>query len=180
MITAKFVEWAPNVARYWPRLVKAVFETLEMVGISLPIITVGGIALGVGLVVISEGHIYENKTLNGILPRLVNILRAIPFVILIAAILPFTRFLVGTAVGVPGAVIPMIVAMIPFVARQVELALLEIDKGVTAAALCSSSNVWGCSPSTGIIRGSQTRRTLLKTLKTSSSSKSLRLLWSSR
>lgn len=133
-MTAVFAGWFPNVVKYWPKMVKAIFETLKMVGISLPIITAGGVALGVALVVISDGHIYENKTLNRILPRLVNVLRAIPFVILIAAILPFTRFIVGTAVGVPGAVVPMIAAMIPFIARQVELALLEIDRGVVDMA----------------------------------------------
>jgi D-methionine transport system permease protein len=125
----------PNVVKYWDRMVKAIFETLQMVGFALPIITVFGILLGVCLVVISKGHIYENRILNETLPRIVNVMRSIPFVILIAVILPFTRFTVGTAVGVPGAVVPMVVALIPFVARQVELSLFEVDRGVIEMAL---------------------------------------------
>jgi D-methionine transport system permease protein len=125
----------PHVFQYWGKIVKAIIETLEMVGIALPIITVAGILLGVWLVVVSDGHLYESRVVNNILPRLVNILRSIPFVILIAVILPFTRFVAGTAVGVPGAVVPMIVALIPFIARQVELALFEVDKGVIEMAL---------------------------------------------
>jgi D-methionine transport system permease protein len=125
----------PNVVKYSGKMIKAITETLEMVGIALPVITLGGILLGVALVVITDGYLYENRLLNAILPRAVNILRSIPFVILIAVLLPFTRFAVGTAVGVPGAVVPMIVALIPFVARQVELSIFEVDKGVIEMAL---------------------------------------------
>jgi D-methionine transport system permease protein len=128
-------ELLPNVVKYWSKMVKAIIETLEMVGISLAFIVVLGIALGIALVVISPGHLYDNRGLNAIVPKLVNLLRSIPFVILIALILPFTRFVVGTAVGVPGACVPLVVAMIPFVARQVELAMLEVDRGVIEMAL---------------------------------------------
>jgi D-methionine transport system permease protein len=124
-----------NVEKYWAKVTKAIVETLSMVGIAMPFIIVFGILLGIALVVISPGHLYENKAIYGILPRLVNFLRSIPFVILIAVILPFTRFIAGTAVGVPGAVVPIVVALIPFVARQVELALFEVDRGVIEMAL---------------------------------------------
>ncbi|MDR2176067.1 MAG: ABC transporter permease [Synergistaceae bacterium] len=125
----------PNVAQYWARVVKAIVETLEMVSVSFGFVAVLGVALGIVLVVISEGHLYENKILNTVVPRLVNLFRSIPFVILVAFILPFTRFMVGTAVGVPGAIVPIVVAMVPFVARQVELALLEVNRGVIDMAL---------------------------------------------
>jgi D-methionine transport system permease protein len=128
-------ELFPNVVKYWAKMVKAIIETLEMVGISLGFIVVLGVALGLLLVVISPGHLYDNRGLNAIIPKLVNLVRSIPFVILIALILPFTRFVVGTAVGVPGACVPLVVAMIPFVARQVELAVLELDRGVIEMAL---------------------------------------------
>jgi D-methionine transport system permease protein len=124
----------PNVIKYWPKLIAATIETLEMVGVSLIFIVVLGTMLGMILVVIADGHLYANKTLNQIIPRCVNLLRSIPFVILIALILPFTRLLVGKAVGVPGAIVPIVVAMVPFVARQIEQAVLEVDKGVIEMA----------------------------------------------
>jgi D-methionine transport system permease protein len=134
-LTALAADIFPNVVKYAGKMGKAILETLEMVGISLPLIALGGILLGIALVVITEGHLYENKALNAVLPRAVNILRSIPFVILIAVLLPFTRFIAGTAVGVPGAVVPIIVALIPFVARQVELSVFEVDRGVIEMAL---------------------------------------------
>jgi D-methionine transport system permease protein len=124
----------PNVIQYQDKLAVATVETLQMVFISLVFIVVFGIALGMLLVVITPGHLYGNQALNAIVPRLVNLLRSIPFVLLIALILPFTRLLVGTAIGVKGAIVPIVIAMIPFVARQVEQAVFELDKGVIEMA----------------------------------------------
>jgi D-methionine transport system permease protein len=125
----------PNVVQYWDKFVLATVETLQMVFISLAFVIVLGIALGFLLVVITPGHLYGNKALSAVIPRLVNLLRSIPFVLLIALILPFTRLLVGTAIGVRGAIVPIVIAMIPFVARQVEQAVFEIDKGVIEMGL---------------------------------------------
>jgi D-methionine transport system permease protein len=130
-----FESIAPNVVKYWDKFEAATVETLQMVFISLLFIVVLGIALGLVLVVITPGHLYGNRALNAVVPRLVNLLRSIPFVLLIALILPFTRLLVGTAIGVKGAIVPIVIAMIPFVARQVEQAVFELDKGVIEMAL---------------------------------------------
>jgi D-methionine transport system permease protein len=125
----------PNVVKYGDKFEVAAIETLQMVFISLVFIVVLGIALGIVLVVITPGHLYGNRLLNAIVPRLVNLLRSIPFVLLIALILPFTRLVAGTAIGVRGAIVPIVIAMIPFVARQVEQAVFELDKGVIEMAL---------------------------------------------
>lgn len=124
----------PNVVNYWSNFEEAIVETLEMVSISMILIIIFGTLLGIVLVVISEGQLYENRILNQIIPKIVNVLRAIPFVILLALIMPITRFIVGTAIGVRGAIVPLVVALVPFVSRQVELALLETDKGVIEMA----------------------------------------------
>lgn len=124
----------PNLIHYREQFLKALGETLQMVSVSLIFTVVLGTLLGVVLVVITEGHLYENIVLNQIIPKIVNVLRAIPFVILLALIMPFTRLLVGTAIGVPGAIVPLIVGMFPFVSRQVELAIWEIDPGVIEMA----------------------------------------------
>ncbi len=124
----------PNVVNYWSNFEGAIVETLEMVSISMILIIIFGTLLGIVLVVISEGQLYENRILNQIIPKIVNVLRAIPFVILLALIMPITRFIVGTAIGVRGAIVPLVVALVPFVSRQVELALLETDKGVIEMA----------------------------------------------
>ena len=124
----------PNVITYWDTLVQAIVETLQMVSVSLVIIIILGTLLGIVLAVISDGHLYENKLLNGIIPRFVDLIRAIPFVILLALLMGVTRFIVGTAIGVPGAIVPMVISLTPFVSRQIEMALLEIDEGVIEMA----------------------------------------------
>ncbi|WP_051209564.1 methionine ABC transporter permease [Propionicicella superfundia] len=128
-------QWLPNAVRYWPRIVTSLIETLQMVGIALAFVVPLGVLLGILLLVVAPGHLYENRLLDAIVPRVVNLMRSIPFVIMIAVIIPFTRLVAGTAVGVPGAVVPIIVALVPFVARQVELALADVDRGVIDMAL---------------------------------------------
>ncbi len=123
----------PNVIEFFPELIKALKETLIMVSVSGLISALLGIPVGVALVVTSKGHILENKTFYSVLSKLVNTLRSIPFVILIAAIPGFTRLIVGTTIGVKGAIVPLIVACVPYMARQVEIALLKVDEGVIEA-----------------------------------------------
>jgi D-methionine transport system permease protein len=125
----------PNVLNYRERILGAIAETLQMVGGSLALVIVFGVTLGILLVVISDGHLYENRALHYVLPKLVNLMRSIPFVILIAVMLPVTRIIAGTAIGVRGAMVPIVAAMTPFVARQIELAALEVNPGVIEMAL---------------------------------------------
>jgi D-methionine transport system permease protein len=124
----------PNVAEHGPDLLQATADTLVMVLISGVISIVLGLALGIVLVVTSPGHIYASKNWYGILGKIINTVRSIPFVILLALILPFTRLLVGTSIGIPGAIVPMIVGITPFIARQTEQTLTEVDRGVIEAA----------------------------------------------
>lgn len=128
------MEWlkgiAPNLVDYWDFFTQSIVETVEMVFISLAFVIVFGILLGIVLAVVQDGGLYENKTLNWIIPKIVNVIRSIPFIIFLAMIIPLTRLIVGTAIGVPGAIVPMVLAIVPFVGRQIELALLEVDPGV--------------------------------------------------
>lgn len=125
----------PNVIRYSDRLIKATEETFIMVGVSAVISIILGLLLGILVVVTAKGNIYENKPLNEGLSKFINAVRSIPFVILIALILPFTKLVVGTSIGIKGAIVPMIIGITPFIARQIEQALLEVDKGIVEAAL---------------------------------------------
>lgn len=123
----------PNVIQYSPELLKALRETLIMVFVSGLFASLIGIPVGVCLLVTSEGHIMENKVVYSIVSKIVNTMRSIPFVILIAAIPGFTRLIVGTTIGVKGAIVPLVLASFPFVSRQVEMALLKVDMGVIEA-----------------------------------------------
>ena len=132
----------PNIdARVTQEIIKSTIDTLLMVGITGLIAGVLGIALGVVLVVSREGNILENKVLYAILDKVVNLFRSIPFIILAMLLIPLTRFIVGTTIGIPGAIVPLVIATVPFFSRQVQLALLEVDRGVIEASVAM-----GCTP----------------------------------
>lgn len=131
---------APNLVKLYPDMIKSLFETFYMVAISGIISAIIGVILGVTLVVTREGNILENKIINGVLAKIINIFRSIPFIILLAAIIPVTRILVGTTIGTKGALVPLIFGCTPFFARQIESALLDIDKGVIEAAQAMGSS----------------------------------------
>lgn len=133
-------ELVPNVLEYFPELLKALNETLITVGLSGIIASLIGIPLGLLLLITSPKHILDNKVIYEVLSKLVNIFRSIPFVILIAAIVPFTRLVVGTTIGIKGALVPLVVGVTPFIARQVEIALHKVDKGVLEAAKAMGSS----------------------------------------
>jgi D-methionine transport system permease protein len=115
-------------------LLDAFLETLVMVGISSALSAVLGLPLGVVLVATSPGHIRENAIVNRVLGAVVNAGRSTPFIILLVAIIPFTRLVVGTSIGTAAAVVPLTIAAIPFVARLAEAALREVDPGLIEAA----------------------------------------------
>lgn len=124
----------PNVMGKLPELWKCTGQTLNMMLYSGIISFVIGIVLGVVLTVTKKGGILQNKIIYGILDKIINIFRSIPFVILMAALLPFTRALVGTAIGTKGAMVPLVFGTVPFFTRQVETALAELDHGLIEAA----------------------------------------------
>ncbi|MBC8016262.1 MAG: ABC transporter permease [Sporomusaceae bacterium] len=115
-------------------LVKSLWETTYMVAVSGMISALIGIPLGIILVTTNKGHILENTPFNKILGVIVNATRSTPFIILMVAIIPLTRLLVGTSIGTNAAIVPLSIAAIPFVARIVESALKEVDYGVIEAA----------------------------------------------
>ncbi|MCB2310295.1 ABC transporter permease [Clostridium tagluense] len=134
------VNYLPNVVELFPDMIKALWETIGMVSISGFISTLIGIPLGIILVVTRPDNILENSAIYNAVGKSINIFRAIPFVILLAAIIPFTRLVVGTTIGMKGALVPLVIGSIPFVARQIESALLDIDKGVIEAAQAMGSS----------------------------------------
>lgn len=124
----------PNVIKYHTKLLDSTIDTLIMVIVSAAIAIILGSILGIMLVITSKNKLYENIKFNNILGKVINAFRSIPFVIIITLILPFTKFIVGTSIGVKGAIVPMIIGSTPFIARQIEQALSEVDNGVIEAA----------------------------------------------
>jgi len=116
-------------------LFEALVETVIMVAISSGLAALGGVPLGVVLVVTGPGHVLERPGLHRALGAVVNAARSTPFIILLVAIIPFTRLVVGTSIGTAAAVVPLTVAAIPFVARLAEAALREVDPGLVEAAV---------------------------------------------
>lgn len=115
-------------------LITGTLDTLQMTVISTIMAMIIGIPLGVVLVVTSKGHILENAALNKILGAIVNATRSIPFIILMVAIIPFTRMVVGTSIGTTAACVPLTLSAIPFLARLVETSIKEVNFGVIEAA----------------------------------------------
>lgn len=115
-------------------LLDALVETLTMVGVSLLLAALLGIPLGVLLLVTARGHILERPVFNRIAGAVVNATRSTPFVILMVAIIPLTRLIVGTSIGTAAATVPLVIAATPFVARLVEASLREVDHGLVEAA----------------------------------------------
>lgn len=118
-----------------PLLTKALTETVYMVVVSMAIATALGVPLGVLLNVTSQGQILESTVINKIIGSIVNAVRSIPFIILMVAIIPFTRLIVGSAIGTTAAMVPLVIASIPFIGRQVETSLKEVPYGLIEAAL---------------------------------------------
>lgn len=119
-----------------PVLWEGTLSTLYMTLMSTLFAYVFGLPMGVLLSVTSKGGIMENRTFNSVFGWIINILRSFPFVVLMIAIFPFTRLIVGKIIGPTAAVVPLVVAAAPFVARLVESSLAEIDIGVIEAAKC--------------------------------------------
>lgn len=127
-------ELLPNVVNYWSEFVQSIVETLQMMFYSGLFSFILGILLGAILVVTRKGNILENKVVYHIIDKTVNLFRSIPFLILIVALYPVTRFVSGTGIGVKGAIFPLVVGCTPFFIRQVDMALSSIDHGLIEAA----------------------------------------------
>ncbi|MBA8817214.1 D-methionine transport system permease protein [Microbacterium halimionae] len=113
---------------------KALGETLQMLGVSLVLGSLLGILIGAVLALTRPGGVLPNRAVSIVLGTLVNLVRSLPFIILLVAILPFTRVLVGTSIGVWAAIVPLTVMIAPYIGRLVENSLLEVPQGVIEAA----------------------------------------------
>ncbi len=120
--------------QYKDLLIQGTLETLYMTFASTIAAYVLGLPLGVIMVITDKKGIAPNKAVNQILGTIINIGRSLPFIILMVALIPFTRFVVGTAIGSTAAIVPLTIAAAPFVARMVESSLAELDPGVIEAA----------------------------------------------
>ncbi|HEX2927091.1 MAG TPA: methionine ABC transporter permease [Ruminiclostridium sp.] len=125
----------------WIMISKGLLETVYMTLLSTFAAYVLGLPLGVLLVIGESSGILPMPRLNKVLNVIVNLLRSIPFLILLIAVIPFTRLLIGTTIGSTATVVPLVIAAAPFIARLVESSLQEVDKGVVEAAVSM-----GCSP----------------------------------
>lgn len=124
----------PNVMTKLPGFYESIYDTLLMVGWSGSISFILGSILGIVLTVTKNGGILQNKTLFQVLDKTINFFRSIPFIILLASLIPLTRLISGTAIGVDGAIVPLVFGTVPFFARQIESALAELDSGLIEAA----------------------------------------------
>ena len=115
-------------------MLQGIEETFYMVAVATVIADIIGIPLGVTLVTTSKGHILQNLFINRILGTIVNIIRSVPFIILMVAIIPLTRIIVGSSIGTTAAIVPLTISATPFIARIIESSLLEVDPGVIEAA----------------------------------------------
>lgn len=131
-----------SLAGMGPEIWLSTYETLYMTVVSVFFATIIGVPLGVILVTTDRGHIMENRPVNSILGWIVNIGRSFPFIILLVAIIPFTKMIAGTFIGTAGAIPPLVIAAAPFVARIVESSLKEVEWGVVEAALAAGASPW--------------------------------------
>ena len=131
----------------WQMIFEGIWETLYMTILSTVIAYIVGLPLGILLSVTGKGGILRNRAVNGILGAVVNILRSVPFLILLVVLIPFTRLLVGTSLGTTATIVPLTIGSIPIVARMVESSLQEVPPGIIEAA-----ESMGASPLEIIVR----------------------------
>lgn len=129
-------------AQYGNLFLQGTIDTLVMTCVATILAYVIGIPLGILLVVTSPNGLRPNRIVSTIVGWIVNIGRSVPFIILLVALIPFTRFIVGTSLGVPGAVVPLVVTAAPFAARMVEQSLEETNSGLVEAAQSFGASTW--------------------------------------
>ncbi|WP_019155745.1 methionine ABC transporter permease [Robertmurraya massiliosenegalensis] len=130
-----FIELLPDINT-------AFLQTIYMIAISLAVSVVMGLPIGILLYITDKGLFWESRSIQSILGFIVNMVRSIPFIILLVALIPLTKAIVGTTIGPTAASVSLSVAAIPFFARIVETALREIDKGVIEAAIAAGATPW--------------------------------------
>ena len=126
--------FTPYLSKITALLLEGTFDTFYMVFLATAISIIFGVPLGVILLITSKGYFYENTYFYNVLGTIVNALRSIPFIILMVAIIPLTKFLVGTSIGTTAAIVPLTVSTIPFLARLVETSLRTVPYGLVETA----------------------------------------------
>ncbi|WP_456272987.1 methionine ABC transporter permease [Bacillus sp. AK031] len=124
------------------QIIEALIETLQMVAFSLLFSALLGLPLGILLVVTRKGHLLENLPVFNVLNGIINVFRSVPFIILMVAIIPVTRLIVGTSIGTAAAVVPLVFYAGPYIARLIENSLLEVEPGVIEAAESMGATPW--------------------------------------
>ena len=132
--------WLPNLMRRLPEFWRACGDTLLMEVWAGSIVFILGLIFGIILTVTKPGGIMENRPIYQVLDKIINLFRSIPFIILLTALMPLSRLIMGTAIYVRGVIVPLVFGATPFFARQVESALAQTDKGLVEAALSMGSS----------------------------------------
>lgn len=123
-------------------LVKGLWETLLMTGVSGLLSFVIGLPLALILVTTDKGGIFQNLAINRSLGLVVNALRSVPFIILLVAVIPLTRLITGSAIGISAAIVPLTIAAAPYYARVAEVSLREVDRALVDAARAMGATRW--------------------------------------
>ncbi len=131
----------PHIDRLGPELVECVWQTATMVAVSGSIAWFLGVAIGVLLVITRQGGLWQNSWIFLGLDKSIDIIRSIPFIILIVLLIPLSRFLVGTGSGVTGSFVALVFGTVPFFARQIESVLSDLDDGLIEASLAMGFSV---------------------------------------
>lgn len=132
----------PNVIMYADEFPQAIWDTIYMLVISGILSTILGLLIGVILVVTRRGGIMENRVVFWILDKIVNLFRSIPFIILVPTVAVLTRWIAGSTIGREAALVPLVIGTAPFIARQMETAILEIDPGILEASQAMGLSPW--------------------------------------
>ncbi|TCV93245.1 D-methionine transport system permease protein [Luteibacter rhizovicinus] len=130
----------PNID--WVEIAQACLDTLVMLGGSLLFTVATGLPLGVSLFLTARGQLHAKPRLYGVMSLLVNVLRSVPFIILMILLIPLTKALTGVSIGIRGAIVPLVIGAAPFFARLVETALREVDRGVIEASQAMGATTW--------------------------------------
>lgn len=135
-----FTRYFPNIWNLREDILLSTYETIYMVVVTSLFSVLFGILLGVILVVVDKGGILENRLVYSVLEKIINLFRSIPFIILIAVVVPLTRLITGTSIGMNAAIVPLVIGIVPFYARQIQNALVEVDSGIVEAAQSMGSS----------------------------------------
>ncbi|MGI6105731.1 MAG: methionine ABC transporter permease [Raoultibacter sp.] len=128
--------------QYAALLAQGTWDTIVMTSISTLFAYIIGIPLGVLIIITAAKGLHPKPIFNAVLGWILNIGRSIPFIILLVALIPVTRWIVGTSLGVPGAIVPLVIAAAPFVGRLVEQSIAEVDSGLVEAAQSFGASTW--------------------------------------